>query len=442
MPLSVMYKQIWIYLLILLLQLGELIEIKMIGTISVAGIIYICWFFLYVISGVWYSEINSSILRRVTILYLLLLVFQITSEVIVGNDFNNAIKGVAVTILSYAKLVCLWPLVMYDSRRIKWLFICMVISGTLSFQFLSDKEFHVDYLLNGTEYSVFKFMIAPLFGELLVVCSLLKYGDKYVTWLSLVIGALCAILGARSTGLMIFLTGVIVLVVNHMKGVITKGQILTWSLVSALVLYGFFALYVTAVLNGSIVGGNSKDQFTKVENPYNPIYVLLSGRTESPSSIAAIKDRPLTGFGAWAKDPNLKYHKIQAKAQGMMLVVRDDFMNIIPAHSVVLQTGVHEGIFAMGMMISILWFFVKKGAQSLRKDCVYNYLVIYCIMQLIWHGLFSPVKHFSNNFPIFFCCCLFAYRQHVISKLSKRYESNHFGINGYSWRKRVAKKND
>ena len=40
-----MYKHWWIYVFILLLQLGELIEIEIVGTITVSGIFYILWFF-------------------------------------------------------------------------------------------------------------------------------------------------------------------------------------------------------------------------------------------------------------------------------------------------------------------------------------------------------------------------------------------------------------
>lgn len=407
----------WIYIFILFLQLGELFEIKLVGSISYAGIFYILWFLYKICTGEWTYEVRSSLMSRISVLYLGLFVFQVVSEVIVSECLTNSMKGLAVTVLSYMKLLCLWPLVRNDGRRITWLFICMVISEMISFQFLTDEEFHMDYLLNGTEYSIFKFKIAPLLGDSLVAYSLLASGKGHVAWLSLAIGALCAVLGARSTGLMIFLTGAMVLVVNHMKSVITKAQIMTWSLVSALVLYGFFALYVTAVLNGIIVGGNSKSQFTRVEHPYNPIHILLSGRTESPASLAAIQDRPLTGFGAWAKDPNYKYHKIQAKAQGAVVFVPQEYMRLIPAHSVVLQTGVHEGVFAMFMMICILYFFIKRGVLSLRKNCIYNYLVVFCVMQLLWHGLFSPVSHFRNEFPILFCCCLFAYRARVISEI-------------------------
>lgn len=410
----------WIKVLILLLQLGELIEIQMVGTISAAGIFYILWFAYNLISGRWSAELRPRLIYKISKLYLWLFVFQLVSEIIVGNEVSNAMKALAVTVLSYMKLMCLWPIVKNDGRRITWLFTCMVISGAISFQFMSDSEFAMDYLINGSEYSIFKFKIAPLLGDIMVVYSLSKFEKGNIALLSMITGALCAVLGARSAGMIIFLTGFIVYIINHMNRVITRKQIITWSLFASLVLYCFFALYVTAVLNGTIVGGNSKMQFAKVEHPYNPIHILLSGRTESPASLAAISDRPLTGFGAWAEDPGYKYHSIQANAQGDVFIMRDHISNLIPAHSVILQTGVNEGVFAMAVMMCILYIFIKRGAISINKNNIYNYLVVYCIMQLLWHGLFSPVSHFRSSFPIYFCCCLFSYKQLMLKKIIKK----------------------
>ena len=428
----------WTYILILLLQLGELIDVKFFGTISVAGIFYIIWFLYNVISGAWALELRSRLLLRISILYLSLFFLQLVSEVLVGNEFSNAMKGLAVTVLSYMKLLCLWPLVKHDRRKITWLFFCMVISGAISFQFLTDEEFQMDSLMSGAEYSIFKFKIAPLLGELLVVFSLIMKRKSKLSMISMFIGAVCAVLGARSTGLMIFLAGGVCYAIEHMSSYITKQQVITWSIVGGGVGYAFFVLYVNAVLSGTIVGGNSKMQFENVSNPYNPLNILLAGRTESPASLTAISDRPWTGFGAWAKDPGFKYHKIQAKFQKKAFVYRGQ-TNIIPSHSVVLQTGVNEGVFAMSVIFVIVFLFVHKGAISLRKGHRYNYLVVYCIMQLLWNGFFSPVNHFRNSFPIYFCCCLFAYRQYYISRFSKLYVAKNISINCDSWRKRIAR---
>ncbi len=407
----------WTYIFILLLQLGELIELQIVGTISASGLVFVGWFAYRIITGEFINDLNSKIIRKITILYMLLLLSQLASEIIVGNEISNAMKGLAVTILSYMKVICLWGLVKRDGRRITWLFFCMVVSGAISFQFLTDTEFRMESLIEGVEYSIFKFKIAPLIGEMLVVISLITKNQKYLSLASMLIGAACAVLGARSTGLMIFLTGAIVFAIEHMNKHISRQQVLEWSVLGGILSYGLFILYVNAVLSGAIVGGNSKNQFVKVDNPYNPLYILLSGRSESYSSLSAITDKPLTGFGAWAKDPGLKYHKIMSQHSGNVFSVAKIKVNVIPTHSVILGTGVNEGIIAMCLVLCIIWLFIAKGAKSLYKGNQYNYLLVFCIMQLLWNSLFSPVSHFRNGFPVYFCCCLFAYRQLLIKKV-------------------------
>jgi prolipoprotein diacylglyceryltransferase len=105
----------------------------------------------------------------------------------------------------------------------------------------------------------------------------------------------------------------------------------------------------------------------------------------------------------------MKFHIIAAGYLGLPVSEYYGGMHYIPGHSVVFQSGVNNGIFAMIVMIAILWFFIKRGYLSLHKNNPYLYLVIYCLMQLVWNGLFSPLSHFRGTFPIYFICCLLAF---------------------------------
>lgn len=231
--------------------------------------------------------------------------------------------------------------------------------------------------------------------------------------LFIIAGAYCIILGARSTGLMIFLTGAIGYFYQH-RNKIKRSILLKWGIVGCIIGYGLFVVYVNAVLSGEIISGNSSFQLQKARNPYNPLYVLLSGRTESPASLAAISDSPWIGWGAWAKDPGWQYHIIQAKFQGDSFnTEKGNLVDIIPAHSVLLQTGVNNGIFGLIVMGLILFFFIKQGCLSFDKKNPFLFLSIYCVMQLIWNGLFSPLSHFRASFPIYFICCMYAYNYKI-----------------------------
>lgn len=405
----------WKYIFILFLELTDIIKVNFVGTISISGIFFIIWYVFKLSKGEFAKEFKFAPIKKITNLYVALFFFQLISEILVSNTMANAMKGLAITALSYMKFMCLWSYVKDDSKKITFLFFSMALSKGLSF-FISGAEFDEEALLEGTEFRVFKYTIAPMIAYMLVVFSLISNKRKFWILMFIYVGSICAILGARSTGLAVFLTGSIALAIDYMGKKLSKSKIIAWSIMGSVIGYGCFVLYVNAVLSGDIVGGNSQAQFTKVENPYNPIYILLAGRKESPASIAAISDRPLTGFGAWAEDPNFKYNKIKFDFADEDFNISRIHANIIPSHSVILGYGVNDGVFAMITVALLIFFFISKGAKSLRKGSMYNCMIAYCIVSLIWNGLFSPTSRLRNSFPIIFCCCLFAYRQSVLER--------------------------
>lgn len=391
-------------------------QIQLIGQMSLSEIVFMLWFVFNVLTGKQAVLLRDGNIRKLTMLYGWLFFFQLISEIMVGNEFSNAAKGLAVTVLSYVKFTCLWSVVRKDGRLLIFLFLFTALARLFNME-LEDEGVDVADILKGTAYVFFKFKVAPLIGMLLVVMSLLKKNVK-MSLAFIVVGGICIVLGARSTGLMIFLTGAIVYAIEHMRHM-SRQKVIVWSAAGAILCYGVFVMYVTAVLNGSIISGNSSEQIAKLKEPYNPVNVLLAGRKESASSLAAISDRPLTGFGAWAPDPGYKYHMIIAESHEEEFNIARMGTNVIPSHSVILGSGVNNGIFAMFAMTLILWFFIKNGTRALYKGNEYNYLIVFCVMQLAWNGLFSPVGHFRGFFPIYFCCCLYAYERYVLLKKLK-----------------------
>ncbi len=387
--------------------IGNIINLQIIGTLTLTDLLIFILFIIQLIRGKVYKTICSErAFQYITKLYITLFFIQFFTEILVNNEINNMLKGLAVTVFSFIKIPILWSIIIKEKNNILWLFLFTCIVNFLAID--NEDAVTAADVMSGESFSFFKFKIAPLIGEALVILTLIRK-RSYDFILFIIAGIFCIVLGARSTGLMIFLTGATAFFfINNKK--IEKKVLIKWSIIGSIVCYGLFVVYVNAVLSGDIIGGNSSFQIRNARNPYNPLYVLLSGRTESPASIAAIADSPIIGWGAWAEDPNLKYHIIQMQFQDEKLDPSWGEVNIIPAHSVVLQTGVNNGIFAMIVIFMIIYFFIKKGAISLNKNNPYLYLVLYCIFQLIWNGLFSPLNHFRASFPIYFICCFYSYK--------------------------------
>ena len=394
-------------LFFLLYAVGNIINLQIIGTLTLTDLLIFILFIVQLIRGKVYKTICSErALLYITKLYIVLFFIQFFAEILVDNEINNMLKGLAVTVFSFIKIPILWSIIIKEKNNILWLFLFTCIANFLAID--NEDAVTAADVMSGESFSFFKFKIAPLIGEALVIWTLIRK-RSYDFILFILAGIFCIVLGARSTGLIIFLTGAVAFFfINNKK--IEKKILIKWSIIGSILCYGLFVVYVNAVLSGDIIGGNSSFQIRNARNPYNPLYVLLSGRTESPASIAAIADSPIIGWGAWAKDPNWKYHIIQMQFQNEKFNPMRVGANIIPAHSVVLQTGVNNGIFALIVIFMIIYFFIKKGVISLNKNNPYLYLVLYCIFQLIWNGLFSPLNHFRVSFPIYFICCFYSYK--------------------------------
>jgi len=399
---------------LLLFCLGEQLRIEIIGTVSISDLFCIVYFLCFLFSQKnrrnFYANKDFHILTKA---YLLLLFVTLCTELVVGNNVNNMMKGLAIIVLSYMKLVFMWQIFSRHKDRICKYLTCTIICNLL---FTSPEEASVSAILSGEAYSFFKFRIAPRIAEFLVVISLLKTKKMRKTgYMFILAGAVCIVLGARSTGLMTMLTGVFGWLIIKTRRLSGK-TLLRWSIPSCIILYGLYVVYVNAVLSNAIIGGNSHEQFQRASNPYNPINILMMGRTEMPASTTAIIDKPITGHGAWAPDPRWKYHIIELYYSNQEFVKEKTLYqtNIIPAHSVVLQTGVNNGIIAMGIMIFILCFVIKRGWTSLNNTNPLMFLVIFSIMQLVWNGMFSPLSHFRGMFPFYFTCCLMSYKYNFI----------------------------
>ncbi len=398
------------FILVLLLCIGNQIRINFIGEFALSDLFMVGYCMLYIFPQFKNKIGNDKELIYVMKLYMYLLIVQIFMELIVANEYVKMVKGFAITIFSATKFLFIWNLFKKNKRCIAYFFLCTTVVSLFTLE--NTEGVTQAEILEGsssTAFSFFKFRIAPMIGTALVIISLLLPKIRCHYW-AIAAGLICIVLGARSTGLMIFLTGVIVYFVKSNKK-INRQKVLRYTLIFSIIGYGLFVVYVNAVLSGTITSGNSAKQFKTVENPYNPIYILLSGRTEVPSSIAAIIDEPITGHGAWPEDPDFKYHKIMLAFQNELLDEKTTVNNsLIPSHSVVFQSGVHNGVIAMVLMIMILMFFIKRCFKSFDKRNIFLYATVFCLMQLIWNGLFSPLSHFRGMFPLYFAVCLYSYK--------------------------------
>lgn len=383
-------------IILLLLEIGFGVTFNIVGTISISELALILTSFWYIKKGMF---IQYPVLKTITGLYAGLLVSQVIAEYMVGNVLSNTLKGFAVTTVSYLHFMFLFRYFVKDRKLIIYAMLGILAR---SFIFGTTFEGNVDEVLEGQGVAFLKFYLAPLIINIVLLISVFSK-KKNISILCIAIGVLFVILGARSSGLSILLTGLFGYFVLFARGRFNRKKFIGTTLLVVLLGYGLYTVYVNAVLNGKITAGNSL-QLKQAENPYNPINLLMMGRSEAFVGWMAFIDKPLFGHGAWAIDTGGKYRILASKLNNS--IYNDGGLDIIPAHSVIIGAGMQNGILAFVFMVSIFIFFIKNGVKSINKKDPFLIIILSFIISLIWNGLFSPVSHFRLNMPLAFAFLL------------------------------------
>jgi len=381
---------------ILLLEIGFGVTFNIVGTISLSELALIITAFWYVKRDMF---IKYPVLKTVTWLYVGLLLSQVISEYMVGNVLSNSLKGFAVTIVSYLHFFFLLRYFVKDRKLIIYAMIGMLAKSLI---FGSEFEGDVTEVVEGVGATFLKFYLAPIIINIVLLISIFAK-KRMISYLCIFFGLSFVVLGARSSGLSILLTGLIAYFIIFFRNKINRKKLLMLSLFVSIVSYGLYSVYVNAVLKGKITAGNSL-QLKEAKDPYNPINLLLMGRTETFVGWVAFMDEPLFGHGAWAKDITGKYRILVFKLKDA--IYKEPKLDIIPSHSVLIGAGMQNGILAFLFMGSILIFFIRSGFKSINKKDPYLILIISFIISIIWNGLFSPVSHFRLTLPLFFAFIL------------------------------------
>lgn len=333
-------------------------------------------------------------LKKVLLALLALLMFQVITDVfVVHTTAQNFMRGWAATIISMLSFIFLFK-TLNDQSTILF-FIGMTIIRNI---------IYTDDIVD-SDMSYFKFKIAPIlsYSVYLIVFWLYARNELKMA-LAVMIGysLLCFASDTRSTGVIFFLSAIIIWFMNT-KSSISGRRIAMFSIVFAALFQLCYVFYVNAVLNNEIGGEHSRAQLQRLDNPYNPLGLLMTGRAETFAAATAITDAPLFGHGSWAVDKTLKYYMI-------LLSFHDEDMNVtkayekdrlIPSHSVLMGAWVNAGLGGFLAVCCLFWFLLQMGFYIIRNGQelqLYPVLVLMTV-GLIWTFLFSPIQHLRFNIP-------------------------------------------
>ena len=196
----------------------------------------------------------------------------------------------------------------------------------------------VEWLINGqavedevSQLTFLKFTFVPALGGWSMLWLLYsRFSSRMKSLTYVFLGGLFVTLGTRSFGSFFFLPGAFSLLIANNKSLRDYRVVLPIMLIVG---YSFYCLYTYLVLNGEITSGNTF-QTLNVINPYNPVNLLISGRTEIFAQWIAFTQKPLWGWGSWPDDPNMYFHRLiitfKNLESGVVLDNEDSNSPIIP----------------------------------------------------------------------------------------------------------------
>lgn len=408
------------YLLIFFFELGWGIKFHIVGDISISEL-FLFAYTPFIIAKIRWQKTKE--LKTITAAYLVLLATQIFSELLVSNGLSSSLKGLAITVVSYLHFMFLFYHLTKDKRA-----ILVIILSQIAMKLLfgtSFEEQSTEDILAGEAATYLKFYIAPLIILIFLSISVI-YKNRIFPIVFSLLGIVLILLGARSVGGMALFAGMVAYLMMHKNLIPNKNALMIVVFVLLIVSYGFYVYYVNLVLSGGITSGNSRQLFV-CKNPYNPIELLIAGRSEVWVGWQAFMDKFWLGHGAWPYDTTGHYQRLMFMMHGQRFSADQlSYHFLIPSHSVIVGCGMMNGIFAFLAMLYIVFYFIKKGFVSLGF-CEREYLLVlaYYEYNLLWNALFSPQSHFRQTLPIAFAIILSLYlssKNKNVSAPKKGYE--------------------
>ncbi len=403
--------------LIILFELGFGLKFNLIGEISISEVFLIIYFLTHFFTD---SIRKNRDFKHIYYLYICLFLFQCLSELMVGNKLDNSLKGISVTVVSFFHLYFLIKLFIKNKLLAMWALVGMLLRGYI---WGGDISGDVDSALSGEDATFLKFYIAPIITYIILIYSVIK-PKKTTSAVFMYVGVFFIIAGTRSSGGTVFLTGVISWLILN-KNRISKKTVYKYSFLILAIGYSSYYIYVDYVMSGNIKSGNNQQLF-RAENPYNPINLLMVGRSETFVGLQAFMDKPLWGYGSWKLDSETGYkysilrYDIQNSESERMIFKSTDR---IPCHSVIVGWGTYNGIFVFIMGLFIIIYTYKRGFQSLQVYDSMNIMLIFCLLQGCWHALFSPPSHFRYSLPLYMAFSVVSYWKVKASESEVKYKN-------------------
>lgn len=343
-------------------------------------------------------------LRSILISFSILLISQIISDFVNNSAPHDYLRGWALIIFSIISIIFFVKNLSKKSNNIiYYLFIIF-----LTYLFFGGGSLN----LEDADSNYFKVRFICFLNPAIMLISYNLYKkekQKAAAFTFFTYTLICFVFDARSNGL-IFLIASILLYIKASRIQINRKKVIILSITLIGLLYLAYIFYANQVVYNNFGGKNSQNQFSKLQNIYNPFELLIYGRTDFFVLVQAVLDKPIFGFGSWGKDPGGYYANLLSILSGDPINYEVDY---IPAHSIFLGTWAYAGLIGF---LSTLYIFYKLFKMSIiiytSKSNTYILPIILALsIDMFWAYFFSPIALLRTTVPLFIATIIIEHEQ-------------------------------
>lgn len=340
---------------------------------------------------------RSTLLKLIISGYFVLFVGIFISDQVNSIPYERSLRGLANPVFAAFDVLFVSCLFMRNPKSV----ISMLVGISIGSLLL---RLQLGWIDARVEENQFKANVVPIILPLILLLMIfIFYLNRLIMkYIVLLIGIALIFLGARSTGLS-FCVAAVFIFMSDQRVRIPFPRVVMILLLSIAGGYGMYFIYIQLVLDG-VLGGNSAWQVRLMANPYNPLELLVYGRTEVVVAASAVRDAPLWGHGSWATDTAEHYSRMFAAIRNITPEVyfrnhRYFSQELIKGHSVILTSWLWGGVLGLLGILMVVYGALRRCRDIIYLESLFPVAAV-LLADFVWNAMFSPIGHIRTTFPV------------------------------------------
>ena len=393
-------------ILLFLIGLGTSYRVPLFGQIGISEI------FVFLLAPLIFLR-DIPTLRRDKFMPMVMLTLLTVFGCIVSSMYNKThtlfvLKGLAAPYSLFAGIVVLHGLLRKDPMSIRWLALGFGIAPIVSLYLHGNTiSTEIDAESVTMESINRLYVLTPL-----LLCPIAGWYLRLPRWYSIGVpflwGAFCIATTAsgRSTAVGVMAIGVLGLMAGKTRKTMTRCSRHFVLLVLSLAFFGaaFKVGYGYLAKKGTLGNVARQKYMTQTRDGSSLLAMLMAGRTAFFAGEYAAIDRPIVGFGPWARDYKgyseyfmAKYGNAEDYAKYMRDSNRFKAVGLLPSHSHIISFWHSCGIVGLVFWLYVLWLVYVFFKKYIGAVPIFTGYVFVWAPAVVWAIMFSP---FSQRMPI------------------------------------------